>query len=253
MKTNRPTTHRPHRKRRAADEAIAPIVERAEAPAQALATLRSPQLSAEARGRAALGLQRAVGNAQIERQLARRETESTTIQRFGAEAATWIAIGSLGWGITQGTLANAGDLAYSFDELVGTKFPNDDKEKFQTLHKYPRTTGRQEIDVWFGFRSLKKLGIKFAVDYEYDGYSISSISMGLLDTYDWPLWSGNVQVNLTPLERLVDGSSAVRITINLQADRTVAPSKAGNVVLQLTGAGSCTQINKTSSVFAEIS
>src|SRR5215207_8989672 len=87
MKTHRPTTHR--RKRRAADEAAAPA-ERAEAlsPAQSLATLRQPNVSGATRGTALVGLGRAVGNAQVAREMGgdlQRVAEQ--IQRKGAKKA----------------------------------------------------------------------------------------------------------------------------------------------------------------------
>lgn len=67
MKSYHPTTH--HRKRRAADEAAAPSGEHTATPAQSLATLRQPQLGGAERARAALGMQRVVGNAAVGREL----------------------------------------------------------------------------------------------------------------------------------------------------------------------------------------
>lgn len=70
-KTHHPTTHRLNRRRHAADEAAAPVAERAETPGQSLEALRSPALGAAERGRAALGLQGLVGNAAVGQELAR--------------------------------------------------------------------------------------------------------------------------------------------------------------------------------------
>ena len=80
MKT-RPITKT--RKRRAADEVVAPIAERAEAPAQSLETLRNPELGRAKRGRAALGLQRTVGNVRVGRELAQQVATRVHIQRRG--------------------------------------------------------------------------------------------------------------------------------------------------------------------------
>ncbi len=65
MKSHRLTTKRPSRKQRPTGEATAPHIERADAPVQSLETLRNPHADAAGRGRAALGLQRVVGNAAI--------------------------------------------------------------------------------------------------------------------------------------------------------------------------------------------
>lgn len=66
IKSHRPSTHRSHHKRRAADDSATPIAERAEAPAQSLEALRNPQAGAAERGRAALALQRVVGNQKVD-------------------------------------------------------------------------------------------------------------------------------------------------------------------------------------------
>src|SRR5689334_3547126 len=86
MKSHQPTAHRSRRKRRAHDEAALPAGARevAQSPAQSLDTLRDPQASHRARGAAALGLQRAVGNAQVARELGDR----ATVQRDDAPAPT---------------------------------------------------------------------------------------------------------------------------------------------------------------------
>ncbi|MFO7168800.1 MAG: DUF922 domain-containing protein [Chloroflexota bacterium] len=71
MKTHRATAR--HRKRRAADEAAAPVAaydEAAASPAQSLETLRQPRASRSAHGAAVIALQRVVGNAAVERMLA---------------------------------------------------------------------------------------------------------------------------------------------------------------------------------------
>src|SRR4051812_48623308 len=66
MKTHHPTTRRPHRAHRA-DEAAAPMAERAATPAQSLAVLRRPEASPAARSAALADLQRTIGNAAVER------------------------------------------------------------------------------------------------------------------------------------------------------------------------------------------
>lgn len=84
MKSHHPTTRRPRRKRHPADEAATLAgAHEAEANAsieQSVAMLRDHQAGHAARGAAALGLQRAVGNAQVARELA-------AIQRYDVGAA----------------------------------------------------------------------------------------------------------------------------------------------------------------------
>jgi hypothetical protein len=78
MKTHRTATQR--RKRRASNEAAPPGAERdavAASPAQSLEALRSPALGAAARGQAALGLQRVVGNRTVG-----REITEQSVQRY---------------------------------------------------------------------------------------------------------------------------------------------------------------------------
>jgi hypothetical protein len=126
MKTHHPTTH-PRRKRRPADEAAAPMAEHDEAvsPAQSLETLRNPALGAAERGRVTLGLQRAVGNAAVGREVAQRQTvpggapnqakqKAKKRSRQQAEAMVpahvepkacfvWFLGSKVGWGSIRGT------------------------------------------------------------------------------------------------------------------------------------------------------
>jgi hypothetical protein len=159
--------------------------------------------------------------------------------------AAWIAASALGFNVISGVLTQVGDIGYSFDKMEGVKFPNDDKDTYKTKHKYPITSGRQEIDVWMGFSTFKKLGIKFAINYEHDGYSIGSITMSLLDTYDWPLWSGTVQANVMALRDLDNGASKVRITVNVQWSRTFQGG-GDSAEFELTGANAFKLIRRSS-------
>lgn len=139
-----------------------------------------------------------------------------------AGLAPWIAASALGWSVTNAALQNVGDVSYAFDKWTGTKFPNDDVATYQNQHKYAIQNGSQQLAVWIGTASSRKSGIQFAIDYEYDGYSIGSISMRLLDTYDWPLWGGSYNVTITPKRELAGDSSIIRFTLNALWTSTIA-------------------------------
>lgn len=135
-----------------------------------------------------------------------------------ATAAAWATVGSAGYTVAHGALTQSGDVSYSFDELEGTVLYNND-DSYKTQHKYPIQNGSKQIAVWMGTENQRKMGIKFEVNYLHDGFSIGSISMRLLDVYDWPMWGGSVRVNLTPEPRQ---PAAVRITVNASGGNTVS-------------------------------
>jgi hypothetical protein len=91
--------------------------------------------------------------------------------------------------------------------------------------------------VWHGSSGSRKAGIKFGIDFNYDGYALGNISMRILDTYDWPMWSGSVNVNLTALSLAKGGAAAVRITINFNADVTLRGGQVSSSLLELDGRG----------------
>jgi len=168
---------------------------------------------------------------QLTSEIQRQEPISTGL----AAAVAWTSIGSAGFSMAAAGLTNEGDISYSFDEMEGTKFPNDDKETYRTLHKHSITSGRKVLDLWVGTEGSKKAGIKFAINYEYDGYSISGISMSLLDTYDWPFWGATYRVNITPMAQLSGEGAQVRITVNCQWTKTFSGGgSSGEYILNAT-------------------
>ncbi len=109
--------HAPARKRRPADEAAAPTGEHIETPAESLASLRQPQISGAERARAALGMQRVVGNAAVGRELG--------VQRYAVGAAPDASCKTVlgwmnsrnpyvpNWALTKATFSWGGDFAIS--------------------------------------------------------------------------------------------------------------------------------------------
>ncbi len=172
---------------------------------------------------------------------------SGLVQRFppaiaAMGAAEWIAVGAAGYLVAQdATSATAGDVSYTFDEMEGVLLPGggSDVPAYRTGHpdadiqSYTHT-----VSTWMsnGYGS-RAMGIKFGITFNYDGHAVGNISCRILDTYDWPGWSGSVNVNFTPLSLASGDVAAIRITLNLNADRTFAGGTVGSRILELDGAG----------------
>ena len=154
-------------------------------------------------------------------------------------AAEWIALGTAGYEITQNAVnQTAGDITYSFDEMEGVILPGGSTNVEDYRKQHPGTTIRSythTVSVWHGTSDSRKAGIKFGIDFNYDGNALGNISMRILDTYDWPMWSGAVNVNLTALSLATGGAAAVRITINVNADVTLRGGQVSSLVLELDG------------------
>jgi hypothetical protein len=174
------------------------------------------------------------------------------VQRQANPAAVWIAAGSLGWNVINAALQNNGDVTYGFEKMEGVKFPNDDVDGYKTQHKYPIARGHQEVAFWFGTSGSRKSGIKYAIDYEHDGYSIGGISMEHLDTYDWPLWSGSFTVSIVPQRELSGDAATVRITTNGSYSRMMWTSGGGSAVFQLSGDNDFTLVSSSEEPWVEL-
>ena len=143
-------------------------------------------------------------------------------------AAEWIAIGALGYAMGQSAVGvPSGDVNYTFDEMEGSLLPGggNDVPAYRTAHPNAQTyRATHHLAVWFGTEGSRKMGIKMGITFLFDQHAMGSVSIGILDTYDWPLWGGNVILNLTP-EALASGDRAqVRVTANLSTKNTAGLS-----------------------------
>jgi Domain of unknown function (DUF4157) len=168
---------------------------------------------------------------------------SEVVQRFPAlAAAEWIALGAAGYVVAQdATNSTAGDISYSFDEMEGVLLPGGGSDVAEYRKNYPDAklqSHTHTVSTWIEHISGgRAMGIKFGLTFNYDGHAIGNISCNILETYDWPLWSGSVNVNFTPLSLSTGGVSVIRITLNLNADRTFAGGAVASRILELDGTG----------------
>jgi hypothetical protein len=157
-------------------------------------------------------------------------------------AAEWIAVGAAGYDVAGDIISNtAGDISYKFDEMTGVLLPGggSDVEAYRRAHPGARIRSHTHtvstwISHWTGGRAM---GIKFGLSFNFDGHAVGNISCRILDTYDWPAWSGTVDVNFTPLSLSSAGAAKVRITLNLNSDRTLLGGAVRSRILELDGTG----------------
>jgi hypothetical protein len=153
-------------------------------------------------------------------------------------AAEWIGLGAAGYVVAQDAVSGtAGDTSYTFDEMEGVLLPDggNDVAAYRKAHPDAKINSyRHTISVWQGTGS-RKMGIKFGLSFSYDGHAIGNMSCDIIDTYDWPMWSGNVHVNFTPLSLATGGVSRVRITVSVNADRTFAGGMVRSRILEING------------------
>lgn len=180
-------------------------------------------------------------------QVTKHTTHVPVVQRVGPAAgaaigaAEWIGLGAAGYVVAQDAVSGtAGDISYTFDEMEGVLLPGggNDVEGYRKAH--PDANIRSHtfvVTAWQGSAGSKKMGVQFAVTFNYDGHAIGNISCRVLDTYDWPMWEGSINVNFTPLSLATGDVSTIRITINGNADRTFAGGRARSRILLLTADG----------------
>lgn len=160
----------------------------------------------------------------------------------GMGAAEWIAAGSLGYSMARDVVTHSGDpdVKYKLDEMEGSLVPVEDND----VNKYNeenrgRTVyeGTHYLTLWYGYSGGTKMaGIKIAITFLYDGQALGSISMGIVEVYDWPMWSGSFDLNITPRGLASRGMASVRLTINMTADKSVW-SYEGHKIFNLRGNG----------------
>jgi hypothetical protein len=174
----------------------------------------------------------------------------------GLTAAEWIAIGALGYVMGQSAVAvPSGDVNYTFDEMEGTLLPGGgtDVPAYRTAHPSAQTSrATHHLAVWFGTEGSRKMGIKMGITFLYDQHAMGSVSIGILDTYDWPACGGNVIINFTP-EALASGDRAqIRITANLSTTNFLGMNDtSGNAMFTLRADGDLS-LTSTSMVWHEI-
>lgn len=176
-----------------------------------------------------------------------QRANQNTIQRIGPAAgaamgaAEWIGLGAAGYAVAQDAVGGtAGDVSYTFDEMEGVLLPGggNDVPAYRTAHPNAQIqTHTHIIRAWQGTSGSKKMGVKFGLTFNYDGHAIGNISCRIIDTYDWPMWEGSINVNFTPLSLANGDVSQIRITINGNADRTFAGGRAQSRVLILDATG----------------
>jgi Domain of unknown function (DUF4157) len=136
-----------------------------------------------------------------------------------ASAAEWSPSGAGGYTVTQNAISSkSGDVAYSFDEIEGVILPGGGSDLKSYRKNHPAAKIHQYthyIAVWVGTDSSRKLGIRFGLDFSYDNFALGDISCHITKTYDWPMFSGAVSVNLTPMASTDNGVARVRITLSL--------------------------------------
>ncbi|BAP56319.1 hypothetical protein THII_2022 [Thioploca ingrica] len=184
--------------------------------------------------------ERVVGGEKVER--SKTHPTPDLIQRVvpALAAAEWIAVGALGYTLAQSAVAStAGDISYSFDEMEGVLLPGggSDVQAYRTSHPGANIRSyTHTVSTWMeNLAGGRAMGIKFGITFNYDGYAIGNISCNILDIYDWPGWGGSVNVNFTPLSLARGGVAAVRITLNLNADRTLVGGAVESRILELDG------------------
>lgn len=168
----------------------------------------------------------------------------------GLGAAEWIALGAAGYMVASDAINQAsGDVSYSFDEMEGVLLPGggNDVAAYRTAH--PRTTITEAthlVAVWFGTSGSRKMGIKFGINFLYDGHALGNISLSIIDTYDWPGWGGNVNVNITPRSLASGDVSSVRFTVNMGTNNSwFNPEETGSEIFLLRADGDLTRTSTT--------
>jgi hypothetical protein len=161
---------------------------------------------------------------------------------LGLGAAEWIALGAAGYLVASDAINQpSGDISYSFDEMEGVLLPGggNDVPAYRAAH--PNTQINEAthyVAVWFGTSGDRKMGIKFGINFLYDGFAIGNISLSIIDTYDWPGWGGNVNVNITPRSLAAGGTSSVRFTVNMGTNNSwFNPDHTGNIIFVLRSNG----------------
>lgn len=170
---------------------------------------------------------------------------------LGLGAAEWIALGAAGYVVASDAVNQAsGDVSYSFDEMEGVLLPGggNDVAAYRTAHPNTQITeATHYAAVWFGRRDDRMMGIKFGINFLHDGHAIGNISLSIIETYDWPGWGGNVNVNITPQSFAAGGVSSVRFTVNMGCNNSwFVQDTTGNVIFRLRADGDLSKVSSSS-------
>lgn len=178
---------------------------------------------------------------------------------LGLGAAEWIALGAAGYVVASDAVNQAsGDVSYSFDEMEGVLLPGggNDVAAYRTAHPNTQITeATHHVAVWFGYSGSgsRKMGIKFGINFLYDGHALGNISLSIIETYDWPGWGGNVNVNITPRSLAAGGVSSVRFTVNMGTSNSwFNPDETGNVIFRLRADGDLSKTSNTNYAHSHI-
>ena len=173
-------------------------------------------------------------------------------------AAEWIALGALGYSVVNDAVNSAsGDIGYSFDEVEGVLLPGGGNDVAAHKRAHPNAKiydATHHFAIWGGTRNLKKIGIKFGINFLYDDAgAIGNISLSLLDVYDWVGYGGNINVNITP--RSLSGSASFRFTVNIGEDNSwFVPNYPGSIQMILRGGDGDLRVSRNNYFgFTEIS
>jgi hypothetical protein len=161
----------------------------------------------------------------------------------------WITIGETGFKVANGIAGvPKGDVTYTLAELEGALLPGggNDVSSYRKSHPNNRIKrATHSVAVFYkdwahaklGW-DFRRMGIKFKIIFSYDGNALGSISMGIIERYDYLGWGGDVDVNITP-ESLDEGDiSSIRLTINMVTDNSwYIPDYTGHIVFTLKGDG----------------
>jgi hypothetical protein len=160
--------------------------------------------------------------------------------------AEWIGAGAAGYVIAQDAVsAGAGDITYSLPEMQGVLTPGGGNNVENYLRDNPNAniqSRTHKVAVWKGYANSRRAGIKFGITYRYDGHAIGNISCNILDTYDWPLWGGNVDVNFTQESFATGNVATIRITISITYYNDIIGEHVGSTILELSADGKLEEV-----------
>jgi Domain of unknown function (DUF4157) len=175
---------------------------------------------------------------------------------FVKYAGEWIAASALGFAAADHVAGSTeGDIKYSFAEMKGVLLPGGGADVASYRKKNPKRgiyRAKHKLAVWYGTKNNRKMGITFSIYFNYDGYAMGNIDMGIVRRHDWPGWAGNIDISMTALS-LAGGVASVRIITNLVTHNSwFNPDDEGHLVFTLradgdlrhTGQGGDTPHNK---------
>ena len=110
-----------------------------------------------------------------------------------AVAAAGAAVGALGYSVVKDLLnsGSSSDVTWKLKMMEGTKFPNNDKKKYQKIYGYKSVEPIRVKGAWIqGFWLTDEISATFQINFEYNNHSISNIyveNRGANDAVSWEL------------------------------------------------------------------